>query len=96
MYKKIRKLHFIGIGGSGMSGIAEILLNLGYDISGSDLAESRTIERLKVLGAVTLKKAMPPEHAAGADAVVSFGGGLLAQPGIDGGAPSAHSGGDAC
>ena len=41
-----RRLHFVGIGGVGMSGIAEVLLNLGYRISGSDLAESDTTSRL--------------------------------------------------
>jgi len=45
---KVRKIHFIGIGGSGMNGIAELLLNQGYTITGSDLKESPTIERLKV------------------------------------------------
>lgn len=45
------KLHFIGIGGIGMSGIAEVLLNLGYKVSGSDISESDTVVRLKSLGA---------------------------------------------
>lgn len=48
---KIRKIHFIGIGGSGMNGIAEVLLNLGYTITGSDIKESPTTNRLKELGA---------------------------------------------
>ncbi len=48
---KIRKIHFIGIGGSGMNGIAEVLLNLGYTITGSDIKESSTTNRLKELGA---------------------------------------------
>ncbi|MBX0313053.1 MAG: UDP-N-acetylmuramate--L-alanine ligase, partial [Sulfurihydrogenibium sp.] len=48
---KVRKIHFIGIGGSGMNGIAELLLNQGYTITGSDLKESPTIERLRNLGA---------------------------------------------
>ena len=50
MYGKIRKIHFIGIGGIGMSGIAEVLLNLGYQVSGSDLRESETTQRLSGLG----------------------------------------------
>ena len=50
MYGKIEKIHFVGIGGIGMSGIAEVLLNLGYKVSGSDLRESDTTERLKSLG----------------------------------------------
>jgi len=51
MYGKIRKIHFVGIGGIGMSGIAEVLLNLGYQISGSDLREGETTRRLTSLGA---------------------------------------------
>lgn len=50
MYGKIRKIHFIGIGGIGMSGIAEVLLNLGYQVSGSDLRESEITLRLAALG----------------------------------------------
>jgi UDP-N-acetylmuramate--alanine ligase len=50
MYGKIRKIHFIGIGGIGMSGIAEVLLNLGYQVSGSDLRESEITRRLASLG----------------------------------------------
>ena len=46
MYGKIEKIHFVGIGGIGMSGIAEVLLNLGYKVSGSDLRQSETTERL--------------------------------------------------
>jgi UDP-N-acetylmuramate--alanine ligase len=47
---KVRNLHFVGIGGSGMSGIAEVLLNMGYHVSGSDLVDSAVTERLRVLG----------------------------------------------
>jgi UDP-N-acetylmuramate--alanine ligase len=50
MYGNIEKIHFVGIGGIGMSGIAEVLLNLGYKVSGSDLRESDTTERLRGLG----------------------------------------------
>ncbi|MCK4502135.1 MAG: UDP-N-acetylmuramate--L-alanine ligase [Desulfuromonadales bacterium] len=50
MYGRIKKIHFIGIGGIGMSGIAELLLNLGYRVSGSDLRESDTTRRLADLG----------------------------------------------
>jgi len=50
MYGNIEKIHFVGIGGIGMSGIAEVLLNLGYQVSGSDLRESDTTERLRSLG----------------------------------------------
>lgn len=51
MYGKIKKLHFVGIGGIGMSGIAEVLLNMGYTVTGSDLRESETVKRLTGLGA---------------------------------------------
>ncbi len=51
MYGKIEKIHFVGIGGIGMSGIAEVLLNLGYKVSGSDLRGSDITERLARLGA---------------------------------------------
>jgi len=51
-FNKIKKLHMVGIGGSGMSGIAEILLNMGYPVSGSDLADSPVVDRLKKLGAL--------------------------------------------
>jgi UDP-N-acetylmuramate--alanine ligase len=50
MFRKIQKLHFVGIGGIGMSGIAELLLNLGYSVSGSDLRQSPVTERLASLG----------------------------------------------
>ena len=53
MKHAIRKIHFIGIGGSGMSGIAEVLLNLGYQVSGSDLSDSATLRRLASLGIET-------------------------------------------
>ncbi|WP_300159957.1 UDP-N-acetylmuramate--L-alanine ligase [Solidesulfovibrio sp.] len=51
MRTKVRKIHMIGIGGSGMSGIAEVLLNLGYEVSGSDLAMGAAVKRLGGLGA---------------------------------------------
>ena len=50
MFKRIKHIHFVGIGGIGMSGIAEVLLNLGYRVSGSDIKESDTTERLRKLG----------------------------------------------
>ena len=50
MYGKIQKIHFVGIGGIGMSGIAEVLINLGYQVSGSDLKESDITRRLATLG----------------------------------------------
>jgi UDP-N-acetylmuramate--alanine ligase len=51
MFRKARRLHFVGIGGSGMSGIAEVLVNLGYRVTGSDLVGSEVTRRLKRLGA---------------------------------------------
>lgn len=49
--RRIRQIHFVGIGGAGMSGIAEVLLNLGYRISGSDIQRSKSVERLLSMGA---------------------------------------------
>ncbi|MFQ5427475.1 MAG: UDP-N-acetylmuramate--L-alanine ligase [Thermodesulfobacteriota bacterium] len=52
MYRgRIKKIHFVGIGGSGMNGIAEVLLNMGYEVTGSDIARSATVKRLTGLGA---------------------------------------------
>lgn len=51
MFKKIKNIHFVGIGGSGMSGIAEVLINLGYNVSGSDLQKSEVTKHLKACGA---------------------------------------------
>ena len=70
MKHAIRHIHFVGIGGSGMSGIAEVLLNLGYKISGSDLADSATLRRLAGLGISTFV-GHDASHIAGADAVVT-------------------------
>jgi UDP-N-acetylmuramate--alanine ligase len=53
---RIKHLHFIGIGGSGMSGIAEVLFNLGYQISGSDIASTPLIKRLKKIGIVIFEQ----------------------------------------
>ncbi len=65
-----RRIHFIGIGGIGMSGIAEILLNLGYSISGSDLQESAVTQRLSGLGAA-VSIGHDAANVSGADAVVA-------------------------
>lgn len=67
--RRIRRIHFIGIGGSGMCGIAEVLLNQGYEISGSDLAENANIQRLRKLGA-TILIGHSGEHIKGVDVVV--------------------------
>ncbi len=69
MKHAVKHIHFVGIGGSGMSGIAEVLLNLGYEVSGSDVASNAATRRLAAQGAkVDLGHA--PEHIEGADAVV--------------------------
>jgi UDP-N-acetylmuramate--alanine ligase len=70
MKHAIRHIHFVGLGGSGMSGIAEVLHNLGYVISGSDLADSVTLQRLASLGMRT-HVGHTPDNIAGADAVVT-------------------------
>ena len=70
MKHAIRHIHFVGVGGSGMSGIAEVLLNLGYRITGSDLADSATLKRLAGLGIGTFV-GHDASHIAGADAVVT-------------------------
>jgi UDP-N-acetylmuramate--alanine ligase len=67
---KVKKIHFVGIGGSGMSGIAEVLLNLGYRISGTDISANAATRRLATLGAeVSIGHAA--EHIHGADCVVT-------------------------
>ena len=70
MKHAVRHIHFVGVGGSGMSGIAEVLLNLGYTISGSDLSDSATLRRLAGLGVKTFV-GHAADHVAGADAVVT-------------------------
>ncbi|MBM3356225.1 MAG: UDP-N-acetylmuramate--L-alanine ligase [Betaproteobacteria bacterium] len=69
MRHKVKHVHFVGIGGAGMSGIAEVLVNLGYHVSGSDLAESPVTGRLKSCGA-RIYTGHAAGHVAGADAVV--------------------------
>ena len=69
MKHKVRRIHFVGIGGAGMSGIAEVLVNQGYQVSGSDLAENAATRRLAELGAKVLLKHQPA-NVQGADVVV--------------------------
>lgn len=69
MKHKIKHIHFVGIGGSGMNGIAEVLLNLGFQVSGSDLADSAVVARLRELGA-TVQLGHAAENLSDADAVV--------------------------
>ena len=68
-FNKVKKLHFVGIGGVGMSGIAEVLLNLGYTVTGSDLKASEITQRLASLGA-KIKIGHKGENVGEADAVV--------------------------
>ncbi|EON12585.1 MULTISPECIES: UDP-N-acetylmuramate--L-alanine ligase [Pandoraea] len=65
----VKHIHFVGIGGSGMSGIAEVLLNLGYQVSGSDLGDNAVTQRLAGLGA-RIARGHAAEHIEGADAIV--------------------------
>ena len=69
MKHKVKNIHFVGIGGSGMSGIAEVLVNLGFGVSGSDLADNATTRRLAGLG-VRVMTGHATEHVGSADAVV--------------------------
>ncbi|HZM33243.1 MAG TPA: UDP-N-acetylmuramate--L-alanine ligase [Burkholderiales bacterium] len=69
MKHKVRHIHFVGIGGSGMSGIAEVLTNLGYQVSGSDMAANAATKRLATLGAKVFLD-HDAAHVDGADAVV--------------------------
>src|SRR6202166_1970384 len=70
MFAKIQQIHFVGIGGIGMSGIAEVLLNLGYKVSGSDLKSSSTTQRVAGLGAAVFE-GHRVENIAGAEVVVT-------------------------
>src|SRR5450432_3664918 len=70
MFRRIQHVHFVGIGGIGMSGIAEVLINLGYRVSGSDLKSSAITQRLAGLGAVTFE-GHRADNIAGAEVVVT-------------------------
>ncbi len=69
MKHKIKHIHFVGIGGSGMNGIAEVMLNLGFQVSGSDLADSTVTQRLQTLGA-NIHLGHDSKNLSNADAVV--------------------------
>jgi len=69
MFKKYRQIHFVGIGGAGMSGIAEVMLNMGYRVSGSDSRRGEAVERLERLGAKVFT-GHQPSHVEGAHVVV--------------------------
>ena len=69
MFRKIQHIHFVGIGGSGMSGIAEVLLNLGYRVTGSDMNETEVVQRLRKAGGhITIGHS--PSNVKGAQVVV--------------------------
>ena len=70
MFAKIQRIHFVGIGGIGMSGIAEVLLTLGYKVSGSDLKSSSVTERLAEKGAIIFE-GHRAENITGAEVVVA-------------------------
>ncbi|MDZ7842970.1 MAG: UDP-N-acetylmuramate--L-alanine ligase [Gammaproteobacteria bacterium] len=69
MRNRVRRIHFVGIGGAGMSGIAEVLLNLGYQVSGSDIAENAATEHLRVQG-VDIHVGHDPRWMENSDVVV--------------------------
>jgi UDP-N-acetylmuramate--alanine ligase len=69
MRHKVKRIHFVGIGGSGMSGIAEVFCNLGYTVTGSDLSENPAVRRLRQLG-VKIVIGHAADNVANADAVV--------------------------
>ena len=69
MYKKFEIIHFVGIGGVGMSGIAEVLLNLGYKVRGSDIKASETTRRLESLG-INITIGHRAENISGSQVVV--------------------------
>jgi len=79
MFAKIQRIHFVGIGGIGMSGIAEVLLNLGYKVSGSDLKTSPVTQRLASLGA-TIFEGHRSENVSGAEVVVTSSAIATANP----------------
>jgi UDP-N-acetylmuramate--alanine ligase len=69
MRHKVKRIHFVGIGGSGMSGIAEVFCNLGYTVTGSDLSENPAVRRLRQMG-IRIVLGHAAENVATADAVV--------------------------
>jgi UDP-N-acetylmuramate--alanine ligase len=81
MFAKIQRIHFVGIGGIGMSGIAEVLLNLGYKVSGSDLKSSAVTQRLASLGAAVFE-GHRAENVVGAEVVVASSAIASANPEI--------------
>ena len=79
MFERFRTIHFVGIGGIGMSGIAEVLHNLGYEVTGSDVRESDTIARLRSLG-IKVSIGHTPENIDDAHVVVTSSAVSLGNP----------------
>jgi UDP-N-acetylmuramate--alanine ligase len=77
--RRIRRIHFVGIGGAGMSGIAEVLLNLGYEVSGSDLHSTAVTARLGALGA-RIRQGHAAAHIENCDVVVTSSAVTAANP----------------
>ncbi len=69
IFRRVKAIHFVGVGGSGMSGIAEVLLNYGYQVSGSDIKSSETTKRLQKMGAV-IHINHDPQNIEGAEVIV--------------------------
>jgi UDP-N-acetylmuramate--alanine ligase len=70
MFRHVKNIHFIGIGGIGMSGIAEVLCNLGFSVTGSDIKKSKNTERLETLFNTTITEGHAAENVGGAEVVV--------------------------
>ena len=70
MFRHVKKIHFIGIGGIGMSGIAEVLCNLGFEVTGSDIKRSRNTDRLEELHGVRIFEGHAEENVGDAQVVV--------------------------
>lgn len=68
-YSRIKRIHFVGIGGAGMSGIAEVLHNMGFIVSGSDIGEGETVKRLKSMG-ITVRLGHSKDHVGDAETLV--------------------------
>src|SRR4051794_14337333 len=68
--RKFKRIHFVGIGGAGMGGIAEVLLNEGYEISGSDLQENAMVRHLTQLGANIFSDGQKAKNIKGANVIV--------------------------
>src|SRR5687767_16022927 len=70
MFRHVKRIHFIGIGGIGMSGIAEVLCNLGFVVTGSDVKKSKNTERLETLFGVGVAEGHREENVGAAEVVV--------------------------